>query len=147
MYQLFPTWLLSVASTLVATQYYTSFATAASIEKENEVKEIMQKMEADVVSLRNEIERVYSKRCETKTLVDCGENNFNDCSSTFPGQVCMEANELVVTACGDGISCNGKKVLFYVYWDFYFDAYEIHIYLPWQVYGISNFQLSAYHQP
>ena len=108
MYQLFPTWLLSVASTLVATQYYTSFATAASIEKENEVKEIMQKMEADVVSLRNEIERVYSKRCETKTLVDCGENNFNDCSSTFPRQVCLKEDELVISGCGDGQTCNGK---------------------------------------
>ena len=108
MYQLFPTWLLSVASTLVATQYYTSFATAASIEKENEVKEILQKMEADVVSLRNEIERVYSKRCETKTLVDCGENNFNDCSSTFPGQVCLKEDELVISECGDGQTCNGE---------------------------------------
>ena len=111
MYQLFPSsLLLSVASTLIATQYHDSFATAASIEKENEVREILQRMEADVLSFRDEIERSYSKRCETKTLIDCGESNFNDCSSTFPGQVCLKPDELVVSTCGDGQTCNGECI-------------------------------------
>ena len=84
------------------------YVNAASEEKENEVRDILQKMKSDALAFRDEIERVYSARCDTETLIQCEENNFNDCSSTFPGQVCMQANELVVTACGDGVTCNGK---------------------------------------
>ena len=87
--------------------YYCANA-ATTDAKENEVREILQRMESDALEFRDEIERMYRARCETKTLVDCGESNFNDCSSSFPGQVCMEANELVVMACGDGVSCNGE---------------------------------------
>jgi len=84
------------------------YVNAASEEKENEVRDILQKMKSDALAFRDEIERVYSARCDTETLIQCEQNNFNDCSSTFPKQVCMQANELVVTACGDGITCNGK---------------------------------------
>ena len=84
------------------------YVNAASEEKENEVRDILQKMKSDALAFRDEIERVYGARCDTETLSLCDENNFNDCSSTFPKQVCMQANELVVTACGDGVTCNGK---------------------------------------
>ena len=86
------------------------YVNAASEEKENEVRDILQKMKSDALAFRDEIERVYSSRCDTETLIQCEQNNFNDCSSTFPKQVCMQANELVVTACGDGVTCNGKFV-------------------------------------
>ena len=77
-------------------------ASAASDEKEDEVKSILQRMEADALEFRDEMERVYAARCETETLTDCAEANYNDCSSTFPSQRCMEADELVISACGDG---------------------------------------------
>ena len=97
--------LISVASPIA---FYSHSAKAASEKKENEVKSILEKMESDVRALRDELERVYASRCETKTLTECAESNFSDCSSTFPGQQCMEANELVMGRCGDGVSCNGK---------------------------------------
>lgn len=81
-------------------------ADAASYDKENEVKFVLQRMESDVRDLRDEMERVYSSRCDTATLTQCSRSNYNDCSSTFPNQQCMKADELVISACGDGESCN-----------------------------------------
>jgi len=82
------------------------FANAASADKEREVKSILQRMESDALAFRDEMERVYSARCETKTLTECSQSNYNDCSSTFPNQKCMKADELVISNCGDGESCN-----------------------------------------
>ena len=106
-YKLFPSLLLSTASLLVP-YYNHSLANAVSADKENEVKSILQRMETDVLAFRDEMERVYSARCETKTLTECAETNFNDCSSTFPSQQCAKADELVFSACGDGETCNGE---------------------------------------
>ena len=83
-------------------------AKAANAMKEYEVQTILQKMESDALAFRDELERVYSARCDTKTLTECAERNFDDCSSTFPGQQCMDVEELVIGRCGDGVSCNGK---------------------------------------
>ena len=111
-----PTIILLLTSIIILLHHQIiHYAYAATEVKENEVRNILQHMETDVVSLRNEIERVYQSRCDTDTLLTCNMANFNDCSSTFPGQVCMEVNELVVTACGDGISCNGKLLFVCVY--------------------------------
>jgi len=96
------------AASLVAFQSRRTFANAASAEKENEVKSILQRMEPDALAFRDELERVHSARCETKTLTECAKNNFNDCSSSFPTASCMKADELVISACGDGVSCNGE---------------------------------------
>lgn len=97
---LFPTILLSAACWLLAD--------AASLEKENEVKVILQQMESDVLAFRDEMERVYSARCDTSTLAECSRSNFNDCSSVYPKQECMKYDELIISSCGDGSSCNGE---------------------------------------
>jgi hypothetical protein len=78
-------------------------------DKENveEVESILNKLKSDVLDFRDEMERVYGARCKTSTLTKCSKNNFNDCSSTFPSQYCIEADELTVDACGDGENCNG----------------------------------------
>ena len=81
---------------------------AASLEKENEVKAILEQMESDVLAFRDEMERVYSARCDPSMLRECSRNNYNDCSSVYPNQWCMEADELVLPTCGDGSTCNGK---------------------------------------
>lgn len=104
-YKSFPI-ILILAASLAAHYSCLPFANAASPEKENEVKSILQRMESDVRDFRDEIERAYSARCETKTLTDCGESSFNDCSSSFPGQQCMKPDELVISTCGDGQGCN-----------------------------------------
>ena len=108
---IFTSVLLAVSHPL-ALYFRLPFATAASAEKENEVKSILQHMEADVLAFRDEVERVYTARCDNQTVTECNENNFNDCSSTFPGQQCMSASELVIGRCGDGINCNGKPTDF-----------------------------------
>ena len=101
MYKIFP--LITLVASLVV-----SLANATSLDKEDEVKSILRRMESDVLAFRDELDCVYSARCETKTLTECTKNNFNDCSSTFPNQQCMKADELVISACGDGVSCNGE---------------------------------------
>ncbi|KAL9180726.1 hypothetical protein ACHAXT_011179 [Thalassiosira profunda] len=95
---LLPSLLLSLAPTL---------AGAASAEAERQVEAILQRMETDVLAFRDEMERAYSLRCDAATLTECSESNFNDCSSTYPGQQCMQADELVISRCGDGTACNG----------------------------------------
>ena len=104
-YKLLSSLLLAAASLLAS---HRSLADAASADKENEVKSILQGMETDVLAFRDEMERVYSARCETKTLTQCAETNFNDCSSTFPSQQCVKADELIFSTCGDGETCNGE---------------------------------------
>ena len=85
-------------------------AGAASPEKEYQVQAIFEQMEADVLAFRDEMERVYAARCDTATLTECARGNYNDCSSTYPNQVCMEADELVLPTCGDGVDCNGEQI-------------------------------------
>ena len=86
----------------------TAFANAASVDRENEVKSILHRMESDALAFRDEIGRVYIVRCEAQTLTECFESNYNDCSPTFPNQKCMAVDELVISACGDGKSCNNE---------------------------------------
>lgn len=93
---------------ILVAMHRCQFTDAADSDKENEVESILKRMESDVLAFRDEIERVYSARCETQTLTDCAYNNFNDCSSTFPNQQCLKADELIISACGDGITCNGE---------------------------------------
>ncbi|KAL7554285.1 hypothetical protein ACHAWF_017729 [Thalassiosira exigua] len=81
-------------------------ADAASPEKENQVKQILQRMESDVLAFRDVMEGLAASRCDAATLAECSQSNYNDCSSSYPNQVCMKADELVVEACGDGTTCN-----------------------------------------
>ncbi|KAL9179690.1 hypothetical protein ACHAXT_008980 [Thalassiosira profunda] len=97
---------LLLAASLFASCSYVPVASAASAAADEEVKTILLRMESDALAFRDEMERVYSARCDTQTLTECYEANFNDCSSTFPDQRCMKANELVIDACGDGGDCN-----------------------------------------
>ena len=71
----------------------------------NEVETILKRMESDVLKFRDEMERVYSQRCDTSTLTECTRGNFNDCSSSFRDQICMAKEELVISQCGDS-PCN-----------------------------------------
>ena len=83
-------------------------ASASGLGKEAQFQDILEKMKNDVLLFRDEVERVYSSRCDASTLENCAYNNYNSCSSTFPQQQCMKADELVISACGDGQSCNGE---------------------------------------
>ena len=103
-----PTISLSAAALLALASPQQYSANAAIADKENEVESILNRMVSDALLFRDEIIRAYRLRCETETLTECARNNYNDCSSTFPNQQCMKKEELVVSACGDGESCNGE---------------------------------------
>jgi len=80
---------------------------AAIFEKEQQVKAVFEQMETDVLAFADEIERVYQNRCDIETLNQCGRSNFNDCTSTYPNQMCMDSSEMLVSACGSGSNgCN-----------------------------------------
>jgi hypothetical protein len=83
---------------------------ATFTDKESEVESIFLKLESDVRAFRDIIEGANGARCEANTLEECNQGNFNDCDSTFPNQVCLKAEELVLPTCGDGASCNGECV-------------------------------------
>ena len=94
------------AGVLLLTLGSQSFASARD-DKENEVKAILQRIEQDTLDLRDEIERAYTERCTIDTLSRCKQSSFNGCSSVFPNQQCMSADELVIDACAAaGGSCN-----------------------------------------
>ncbi|KAK1735864.1 voltage-dependent calcium channel-like protein [Skeletonema marinoi] len=87
---------------LTLTQRHLQPFAHARADAENEVKLILQRIEEDTLKLRDEIENAYSQRCSIETLSQCSRGSFNGCSSVFPNQQCMEADELVVEACGGG---------------------------------------------
>jgi len=101
--------IVNAATTTTTTTTTITTTTKASFDKENEVKSILQRMENDALSFRDEIERVYASRCNVETLEECANANFYDCASTFSKEAeCMTKEELVISACGDGVSCNGE---------------------------------------
>ena len=56
----------------------------ADAESEYEARSILRGMEYVAKNIRDEIERVYTMRCNSDTLLNCGSKNYNDCSSEFP---------------------------------------------------------------
>eukprot|EP00571_Detonula_confervacea_P006299 CAMPEP_0172319830 /NCGR_PEP_ID=MMETSP1058-20130122/38822_1 /TAXON_ID=83371 /ORGANISM="Detonula confervacea, Strain CCMP 353" /LENGTH=422 /DNA_ID=CAMNT_0013034961 /DNA_START=161 /DNA_END=1426 /DNA_ORIENTATION=- len=64
-------------------------------------------MESDVLDFRNALEELAPFRCDPATLSNC--SSYSDCSSTYPHQECMSAEDLVVPACSSsttGGTCN-----------------------------------------
>ncbi|KAK1735823.1 voltage-dependent calcium channel-like protein [Skeletonema marinoi] len=97
--------IIRVAAALLLTpltqRHLQPFAHART-DAENEVKLILQRIEEDTLKLRDEVENAYTQRCSIETLSQCSRGSFNGCSSVFPNQQCMAADELVVEACGGG---------------------------------------------
>lgn len=95
---------------IAAVQYLCMFGQrvhSTTIEQENNFQNLLEKMESDVLALRDEIERVYQYRCNLSTLRSCGYNNYNDCTSSYPNEACVSDDEFVIS-CGDGTACKGK---------------------------------------
>mmetsp|Transcript_15592 Transcript_15592/g.30897 ORF Transcript_15592/g.30897 Transcript_15592/m.30897 type:complete len:723 (+) Transcript_15592:115-2283(+) len=80
---------------------------SATIEQENNFKNVLEKMESDVLALRDEIERVYQYRCNLSTLNSCGYSNYNDCTSSYPNEACVSEDEFVIN-CGEGMACKAS---------------------------------------
>eukprot|EP00804_Cyclotella_cryptica_P019052 CCRYP_014456-RA/>CCRYP_014456-RA protein AED:0.03 eAED:0.03 QI:213/1/1/1/1/1/3/251/787 len=80
--------------------------TFALVGNEAEVESILKRVETSVLAFRDHIESLYTSRCDPASLAECDKGNYDDCSSTYPNQQCMDASELVVPLCGDGKTCN-----------------------------------------
>jgi hypothetical protein len=50
---------------------------------EAEFLQLVSNVEADVLEMAREVERLYKQRCSDITLNDCYQNNDEECSSDF----------------------------------------------------------------
>ena len=98
---------LSIAMLLLLPHLQRNVVDAAIFEKEQQVKAVFEQMEYQVLAFADEIERVYQNRCDIETLDQCGRSNFNDCTSIYPNQMCMDSREMLASSCGSN-GCNGK---------------------------------------
>jgi hypothetical protein len=106
----FPPILLAAATVLFFSRPRRFAAAQATLEQQNDVELILERMEDEAKAFRDEIERVYTSRCDSETLNECVKKNYNDCWSKFPNEKCVEPDEFVMSDCGDGYSCNGETV-------------------------------------
>lgn len=73
---------------------------------ETEFLQLVSDVETDVLKMATEVERLYKQRCSDITLNDCYKNNYEECMSRFPNQVCPSGEQLADTICGDGTICS-----------------------------------------
>lgn len=71
------------------------------------LREVMMRLQSDVLAYRNAVESAYDNRCSSSTMNTCQKNNYNECTSQYPNQTCPSADHAVISACGKGELCNG----------------------------------------
>jgi hypothetical protein len=71
-------------------------------------RSILGHMEDVAKNMRDEIERVYTQRCYSDTLQNCGSKNYNDCSSEFPNP---EGSKVSIDKCKCGCECVEKAIV------------------------------------
>jgi hypothetical protein len=100
-----PTALLLAAWLIFATSSFCQLATAYTLDQFNVAAKILISMEDDAKALRDKLEEVYKKRCDSQTFFSCIRSNYNDCSSAFPRQKCT----FIKPQCGDSPTrCDGE---------------------------------------
>lgn len=90
---------LSLAITLILAIPATS--------DEQALTTLIQRLNSDVIELRNEIEFAYANRCDT--INGCSRNSYDECQSELSAaQTCPSFSELgyAVEECGRGETCN-----------------------------------------
>lgn len=80
----------------------------ADAGSDDEARSILRDMEVVAKNIRDEIERVYTKRCYSDTLQNCGSNNYNDCSSEFPNPT---GSKVSIDKCKCGCECVEKAIV------------------------------------
>jgi len=73
---------------------------------EQRFKELVAKMESDVVELAREVETLYEGRCDISRLNECSQGSYDDCLSVYPSQTCPGGAAYHIPACGDGETCS-----------------------------------------
>ena len=90
-----------ILSTLAATWvafFLFLFAPLQIFAGENELNQVIAKLESDVIELAKEVESVYLTRC-TSALQGCSESNYDSCLSNFSNPICHKSKELVNPVC------------------------------------------------
>ena len=79
---------------------------AATLEQIEAVETLLEQMEEKVIAFGVELENAYEKRCHNIDTYDtCLNNNYYDCWSKFPNQMCIKDK---FNTSGCDISCNGE---------------------------------------
>jgi Mg-chelatase subunit ChlD len=51
--------------------------------------QLIEKFEQDALEFSNMVEQLYhDKKCDTRSLLECSQNNYNECFTEFPSPVC-----------------------------------------------------------
>ena len=80
----------------------------ADAGSDDEARSILREMEDVAKNIRDKIERVYTMRCNSDTLLTCGSKNYNDCSSEFPNP---EGSKVSIDKCKCGCECVEKAIV------------------------------------
>ena len=114
-----PLLLMWAAGLLLASSFHHNHVSASTFEQRAAIETLLQ-IEEKVIKFGVELENAYEKRCHIDTYDTCLNNNYYDCSSKYPNQVCMKADKFNTSNCGDGgsspisgdggSSCNGEFV-------------------------------------
>jgi hypothetical protein len=99
-------WLL-----LVSSFHHNHVSAAVTQDQIEAVEKILLEMEDKVKALGNEVKNAYEKRCHPDTYERCLYNNYHDCSSKYPNQICIK-DRFNTSGCevDGGSSCNGEFV-------------------------------------
>jgi hypothetical protein len=104
---------------LVSSFHHYHVSAATTLEQIEAVETLLEEMESKVIAFGVELENAFEKRCETDTNVTCLYKNYYDCSSKYPNQECIKADQFNASDCEDGgsspinsgdggSSCNGE---------------------------------------
>ena len=78
---------------------------AVALDQAN-LDRVVSKMEQDILELASQVEALYQERCDTELLARCTQGNYHECQSELPTQQCLGGEDLVLEACGDGMTCS-----------------------------------------
>jgi len=69
-------------------------------------QQVVEKLEADAFELRDQVESLYTKRCDS--LSTCQQANYDDCYTSFPNPTCPAGLDYHIEACGATMTCSGE---------------------------------------
>jgi len=79
---------------------------SSGLAGEAEFDALVEKMEQDVLELARKVEQLYQTRCDSNTIEQCSQGNYDNCVSEYPNPVCLGGDDRVTAGCGDGIKCS-----------------------------------------
>ena len=94
---------------LILQQLSNHFTLPSVSATEQDLINLITRLNSDVIELRNEIESSISTRCDS--IRGCYQSSYDECQSEYDtsSQTCPSVDELgyAIEECGAGIKCNG----------------------------------------